>query len=123
MNNRPSPSGSRNPFRIRTSENQLPQPLQNQHFHDPLGSAHSKGLTARGFRPQPLYFQHLRAPLVTAENKRLITPLESALTKNRGEGTSLSRYFIASLLHCLLGASGKSVGSAGGSAAMASSSG
>src|SRR5713101_6506121 len=81
MNNRPSPSGSRNPFRIRTSENQLPQPLQNQHFHDPLGSAHSKGLTARGFLSQLLSFQHLRAPLVTAENTRLITPLHSALPR------------------------------------------
>src|SRR5712692_7947719 len=85
MNNWPSPSGTRQitpiPFRIRTSENVLPQPLQNQHFHDPFGSAHSKRLTAREFLPQPLYFQYLRVPLVTAENKRLITPLESALTR------------------------------------------
>src|SRR6266849_4516374 len=81
MNNRPSPSGSRNPFRIHTSENVPPQPLYNQHFHDPLGSAESKGLTPRVFLPQPLSFQHLRAPLVTAENTRLITPLDSALLR------------------------------------------
>src|SRR5713101_1375721 len=81
MNNRPSPSGPRNPFRIRTSRNLLPQPLQNQHLQTPLGSAESKGLTPRGFRPQLLHFQHLRAPLVTAENTRLITPLDSALTQ------------------------------------------
>src|SRR5713101_1097587 len=81
MNNRPSSSGSSNPFRIRTSENLLPQPLQNQHLQTPLGSAESKGLRARGFLPQLLSFQHLRAPLVTAENTRLITPLDFALTR------------------------------------------
>src|SRR6266568_4158066 len=32
--------------------------------------------------PQPLYNPHLRAPLGSAGNKGLITPLESALTKN-----------------------------------------
>ncbi len=32
--------------------------------------------------PQPLYNPHLRAPLGSAGNKRLITPLESTLTKN-----------------------------------------
>src|SRR6266849_4039401 len=81
MNNWPSPFGSRNPFRIRTSANLLPQLLSNQHFHDPIGSAESKGLTARESLPQPHYFQHLQAPLVTAENTRLITPLDSALTR------------------------------------------
>jgi hypothetical protein len=85
MNNRSALSVTRQitrkPFGIRTSKNLLSQPLHNQHFHDPLGSAHSKGLTALEFLPQLLYFQHLRAPLVTAENKRLITPLDSALTR------------------------------------------
>jgi len=32
--------------------------------------------------PQPLYNPHLQAPLGSAGNKGLITPLESALTKN-----------------------------------------
>src|SRR5713101_3465787 len=32
--------------------------------------------------PQPLYNPHLRAPLGSAGNKGLITPLESALTRN-----------------------------------------
>src|SRR6266446_9102711 len=32
--------------------------------------------------PQPLYNPHLQTPLVCAGNKGLITPLESALTKN-----------------------------------------
>src|SRR5713101_8897869 len=77
----PQPGFPPNSFRIRTSENHLPQPLQNQHFHDPFGSAHSKELTPREFLPQLLHFQHLRAPLVTAENTRLITPLESTLTR------------------------------------------
>src|SRR5713101_8067842 len=85
MNNQSAPSSALqaapNHFRIRTSENLLPQPLHNQHFQIPHVSAESKGLRARGFLPQLLYFQHLRAPLVTAENTRLITPLDSALTR------------------------------------------
>jgi hypothetical protein len=67
--------------RIRTSENLLLQPLPNQHLQTLLGSAESKGLTARKLPPQALSFQHLRASLVTAEYKRLITPLDSALPR------------------------------------------
>jgi hypothetical protein len=70
-----------NLLRIRTSENLLPQPLPNQHLQIPLVSAESKGLTARGFLPQPHYFQHLREDSVSVENTRLITPLDSALTR------------------------------------------
>jgi hypothetical protein len=44
-------------------------------------SADSKGLTAAKILRQVLYNLQLHDPLGTAENKRLITPVESALTK------------------------------------------
>src|SRR5579863_5731865 len=56
----------------------------------PLESAHpgcslsgeNKGLTVTKFPSQPLCLQHLRDPLVSVLSKRLITPVESALTEN-----------------------------------------
>ena len=69
-------------FVIRTSKTPLPQPLYNPHFRDPLASADSKRLTGPDFLPQPFYNQHLQDPLGSAGNKGLITPVESALTKN-----------------------------------------
>src|SRR6266566_4696753 len=50
-----------------------------------FASATSKSFTIRTSKtplPQPLYNPHLQAPLGSAGNKGLITPLESALTKN-----------------------------------------
>jgi hypothetical protein len=71
-----------NSCRIRTSASPLAQPLRNPHFRTPLGSADSKRLTVASPHPQPLYHQHLPTHLGSAGNKGLITPLESALTKN-----------------------------------------
>src|SRR6266699_2218964 len=50
-----------------------------------FASATSKSFTIRTSKtplPQPLYNPHLQAPLGSAGNKGLITPLESALTRN-----------------------------------------
>ena len=58
------------------------QTLYFQHFPACLGSADSKALTLAKILPQVLCFPHLARPLATAENKRLITPVESALTKS-----------------------------------------
>src|SRR5213592_2646093 len=61
-----------NSFRIRTSKAPLPQPLYNPHLQAPLGSAGNKGLIT---------------PLESALTKNSpVTSLESALTKNPGEG-------------------------------------
>src|SRR6266699_6623935 len=63
---------SSKPFRIRTSETPLPQPLYNPHLQAPLGSAGNKGLIT---------------PLESAlTGNSPVTPLESALTKSGGEG-------------------------------------
>ncbi len=45
-------------------------------------SVGNKGLVAIKSRLQPLCYQHLKSPLVCVANTGLITPLESALTKN-----------------------------------------
>jgi hypothetical protein len=93
-------------FTIRTSTTPLLQPLYNPHIPARLGCVPNKGLTVVDWRPQPLCNPHLQASLVSAGNKRLIThlesaltdippatPLESALTKNRGVGMlSLTKY-------------------------------
>ena len=53
--------------------------------HLSLSQCSSKSFTIRTSEtplPQLLYNPHLQAPLGSAGNKRLITPLESALTKN-----------------------------------------
>src|SRR6266516_1177942 len=50
-----------------------------------LSQRTTKSFTIRTYKtplPQPLYNPHLQAPLGSAGNKGLITPLESALTKN-----------------------------------------
>jgi hypothetical protein len=70
-----------NPFRIRRSKRPLPQLLYNLHLQHDLGTADSNGLTIFRFLPQLLYFPHLQDPLGCVANKRLITPLESALTR------------------------------------------
>src|SRR6266481_2509230 len=85
--------------RIRTY-NYLPsQPLYNPHLRIPLGCAGNKGLTSTRIHRQLFCNQHLRMPLRSVGNTGLIillesaltknapaTPLESALTRNRGEG-------------------------------------
>src|SRR5713226_9452550 len=59
-------------FTIRTSKTPLPQTLYNPHFHDPLGSAGNTGVIT---------------PVESALTEfASANPLESALTKNRGEG-------------------------------------
>src|SRR6266446_891658 len=50
--------------------------------HSPLTTKSFTIRTSETPLPQPLYNPHLRAPLGSAGNKGLITPLESALTKN-----------------------------------------
>src|SRR5216683_3740549 len=50
--------------------------------HSPLTTKSFTIRTSKTPLPQPLYNPHLRAPLGSAGNKGLITPLESALTKN-----------------------------------------
>src|SRR6266566_2285540 len=53
--------------------------------HLSLSQRSAKSFTIRTSKtplPQPLYNPHLQAPLGSAGNKGLITPLESALTKN-----------------------------------------
>src|SRR6266702_271721 len=61
-----------NSFTIRTSETPLPQPLYNPHLQTPLGSAGSKGLIT---------------PLESALTRNSpVTSLESALTKTGGVG-------------------------------------
>src|SRR5258707_611529 len=89
-------------LRIRTSKNSLPQPLYNPHFRSPLGCVGNKGLTSPRIHRQLFCNQHLRTPLRSAGNTGVIillesaltknapaTPLESALTKNRGRGALL----------------------------------
>src|SRR5258708_18546141 len=62
---------SSKPFIIRTSETPLPQLLYNPHLRAPLGSAGNKGLIT---------------PLESALTRNSpVTSLESALTKRRGE--------------------------------------
>ncbi len=61
-------------FTIRTSETPLPQPLYNPHLRAPLGSAGNKGLIT---------------PLESALTRNSpVTPVESALTKRGGAGPS-----------------------------------
>ncbi len=68
---RPSPLTT-NSFTIRTSKTPLPQPLYNPHLQAPLGSAGNKGLIT---------------PLESALTKNCpVTSLESALTKTPGVG-------------------------------------
>src|SRR6266567_6782289 len=50
--------------------------------HSPLTTNSFTIRTSETPLPQPLYNPHLQAPLGSAGNKGLITPLESALTKN-----------------------------------------
>src|SRR6266516_1102015 len=50
--------------------------------HSPLTTKSFTIRTSKTPLPQLLYNPHLRAPLGSAGNKGLITPLESALTKN-----------------------------------------
>ena len=50
--------------------------------HSPLDTNSFTIRTSKTPLPQPLYNPHLQAPLGSAGNKGLITPLESALTKN-----------------------------------------
>jgi hypothetical protein len=76
---KPSPA---KPCRIRTSGNPRLQPLWNPHFQERLLSADSKRLILAERRLQPFYNQHLRIPLGSVGNTGVITPLESALTKN-----------------------------------------
>src|SRR6266581_1766401 len=67
-----SKTPSRNSFTIRTSETPLPQLLYNPHLRVPLGSAGNKGLIT---------------PLESALTRNSpVTPLESALTKRWGVG-------------------------------------
>jgi hypothetical protein len=88
-----------NSLRIRTYNHVLRQPLYNPHLRSPLGCVGNKGLIGTRIHLQLFCNQHLRTPLRSAENTGLIillesaltknapaTPLESALTKNRGEG-------------------------------------
>ena len=66
---------SSKPFRIRTSKTPLPQLLYNPHLRTPLGSAGNKGLIT---------------PLESALTKNSpATPVESALTKRWGVGATL----------------------------------
>ena len=65
-----------NSFTIRTSKTPLPQPLYNPHLQAPLGSAGNKGLIT---------------PLESALTKNSpVTPVESALTKSGGVGVILA---------------------------------
>jgi hypothetical protein len=93
-------------LRIRTSKTPLPQLLYNPHLGRPLGCAGNKGLTSARIHRQLFCNQHLRTPLASAGNKGVITllesavtknapatPLESALTKMRGEGERESQHF------------------------------
>src|SRR5438445_3080652 len=67
---------SSKPFRIRTSEIPLPQLLYNPHLQAPLGSAGNKGLIT---------------PLESALTRNSpASPLESALTKRWGVGVILA---------------------------------
>src|SRR6266699_5968927 len=50
--------------------------------HSPLTTKSFTIRTSKTPLPQPLYNPHLQAPLGSAGNKGLITPVESALTKN-----------------------------------------
>src|SRR3989442_13467526 len=69
-----SKTPSRNSFTIRTSKTPLPQPLYNPHLRAPFGSAGNKGLIT---------------PLESALTKNSpVTPVESALTKRGGVGSS-----------------------------------
>src|SRR2546425_2362457 len=64
-------------FTIRTSKTPLPQLLYNPHLQTPLGSAGNKGLIT---------------PLESALTKNSpVTPVESALTKRWGVGVRVSR--------------------------------
>ncbi len=69
-------------LRIRTSKTPLPQPLYHPHLRSPLGCVGNKGLTGTRIDRQLFCNQHLRAPLRSAGNTGLIIPLESALTEN-----------------------------------------
>src|SRR5712692_11163955 len=74
-----SKTASRNSFTIRTSETPLPQPLYNPHLRAPLGSAGNKGLIT---------------PLESALTKNSpVTPVESALTKTPGVGVGYANSF------------------------------
>ncbi len=88
-----------NSLRVRTSKTPLPQPLCNPHLRRPFGCAGNKGLASARIHRQLFCNQHLRTPLRSAGNTGVInllesaltknapaTPLESALTKNRGGG-------------------------------------
>src|SRR6266404_5129834 len=69
---------SSKPFRIRTSETPLPQLLYNPHLRAPLGSAGNKGLIT---------------PLESALTRNSpVSRLESALTKRWGVGGTYPAY-------------------------------
>ncbi len=75
-----------NSFTIRTSETPLPQLLYNPYLQAPLGSAGNKGLIT---------------PLESALTKNSpVTPVESALTKTGGWGHSRSSLWIIPPLVC-----------------------
>jgi len=61
-------------------ENPLATPLESALAMRPV-SVHFKGLISQKSLPQLLYYQHLQASIVTVVIKRLISSLESALTK------------------------------------------
>jgi hypothetical protein len=67
---------------LRASTTPSRQVLCNPHLRNALGSADSKRFTSATILPQVLYNLHLHTPSASAGNKRLITPVESALTKN-----------------------------------------
>src|SRR5713101_688601 len=72
-------------FTIRTSETPLPQPLYNPHLQAPLGSAGNKGLIT---------------PLESALTKNPpVTPVESALTKTGGWGPPSHSWLCSSTGH------------------------
>src|SRR5207245_9423743 len=80
------PSLATNSVTIRTSATPLPQPLYNPHLQAPFGSAGNKGLIT---------------PLESALTKNSpVTSLESALTKTGGWGPSGSSLWIIPPLVC-----------------------
>src|SRR5271168_1609672 len=70
-----------NPFRIRTYNSAPPYPLCLQHLPALLASVPSKALTAAPISSQPQQNQHLHHPLASVVSKRLITLLNSTLTR------------------------------------------
>src|SRR6266705_3119308 len=100
-----APLTSSKSFTIRTSETPLPQLLYNPHLQTPLGSAGNKGLIT---------------PLESALTKNSpVSRLEPALTKAGGWGGPSGRSNDSFQVED--SPSGNSVGSAGGASAIASS--